>query len=202
MIASKKDIQLLLGKISNSSDQGAFEELFNIYYSWLHAVAISIVRKKEEAEEIVEDVFLKLWEMREGFARIDNLDTYLYTATKNKSYDYYKKNSKAHFVELENENQGTGYIISPEEAMLFEELQSKYKEAVDNLSPKCLQAYKLVREEGYSYTRAGEILGVSPRTIENHLRTAIQKIREALAPYLENSDEQQSGKLYLLFFLF
>ncbi len=201
MIAKKKDVQKLLTRMSESSDQNAFEGLFNLYYAWLHSVAISITRRNEDAEEIVEDVFLKLWEIREGFGRIKNLETYLYTATKNKSYDYYKKSSKVHFVEFEKNWNKKDYIISPEDAYLYEELKSKYQYAVDNLPHKCKEVFKLVREEGHSYAKAAEILGISPRTVENHLRTAIQKIRETLHTYMDSTSDEEKKKLYVLLFL-
>ncbi|MFT7036318.1 MAG: RNA polymerase sigma-70 factor (family 1) [Cyclobacteriaceae bacterium] len=188
--------------MSESSDEGAFEELFNLYYTWLHSVAISIIRKREDAEEIVEDVFLKLWEIREGFGKIENLETYLYTATKNKSYDYYKKSSKVHLVEFETDWKEDEYIISAEDAYLYEELKSKYQDAVNNLPSKCKEAFLMIKEEGHSYMKAGEILGVSHRTVENHLRTAIQKIREELKIYLSSPSGDQGNKLYMLFFLF
>ena len=190
----------MLTRMSESSDQGAFEELFNLYYTWLHSVAVSIVRKKEDAEEIVGDVFLKLWEIRDGFARIKNLETFLYTATKNKSYDYYRKDSKMHLVEFEKDWKEKEYIISPEDAFLFEELQTKYQEAVHNLTPKCKEVFLLVREEGYSYKKAAETLNVSPKTIENHLRVAIQKIREDMLVYIASSSDGKSN--FILFLLF
>jgi len=202
LIAKKKDIQKLLKRMSESSDQRAFEELFNLYYTWLHSVAISIIRKREDAEEIVEDVFLKLWEIREGFGKIENIETYLYTATKNKSYDYYKKSSKVHLVEFETNWKDDEYIISPEDAYLYEELKSTYQKAVNGLPFKCKKAFLLVREEGYSYAKAGEVLGVSNRTIENHLRTAIQKIRKELHTYMSSGSEGQIKKMYMMFLLF
>ncbi len=185
--------------MSESSDQSAFEELFNIYYTWLHTVAISIVRKKEDAEEIVEDVFLKLWEIRDGFSRIKNLETFLYTATKNKSYDYYKKNSKVHLVEFEKEWKDKEQVISPEEAYLYAELLVVLQAAVDRLPPKCREVYILIKEKGYSYQKTADVLGISIKTVENHMRAGIQKLREDLQVYIKSSTEESVKKTLMIF---
>lgn len=190
-----------MARMSESSDQNAFEELFNLYYTWLHSVAVSIVRRKEDAEEIVEDVFLKLWEIRDGFSRIKNLETFLYTATKNKSYDYYKKHSKVHLVEFEQNWKEKDFIISPEDAYLYEELRAKYNSAVQALPPRCKEVFLLIREKGYSYKQTADVLGVSNKTIENHLRTAIQKIRDELNDYVCSPKSEKAKKMFLLCFV-
>lgn len=187
--------------MSESSDQNAFEELFNLYYTWLHSVAISIVRRREDAEEIVQDVFLKLWEIREGFSRIKNLETFLYTATKNKSYDHYKKHSKVHLVEFEKNWKEKDFIISPEDAYLYQELQTRYSKAVKALPPKCREVFLLIREKGYSYKQAADVLEISHKTVENHLSTAIKKIRDELNDYMSTSKVEQAKKLFLLCFV-
>ena len=70
MIARKEDINPLIYRISEHDDQAAFEKLFNLYFTWLKSVALAIVRKNEDAEEIIEDVFVKLWSMRDKLHQI------------------------------------------------------------------------------------------------------------------------------------
>lgn len=187
LIRDEKKIKKLISRIAGRADQAAFEELYNIYFAWLKSVSISIVRKNEDAEEIIEDVFVKLWTMRDKLGQIKNIETYLYTATKNKSFNYIKKYYKAYAVELEDENTNLGYIISPEEALIIKELKNKINLAVAQLPDKCRQVFLAVREQGLSHKKAAEQLGVSPKTIENQLSIGIRKIKHELDAYMTES---------------
>ena len=90
-MADKKEISELLNKISKFDDQQAFKELYDHYHSWLFSVAYMIIKSYEDAEEILEDVFVKILQMRGRYVEIKNIETYLFTAIKNKSYDKHRK---------------------------------------------------------------------------------------------------------------
>jgi len=186
--------------MADSNDQAAFEELFNLYFNWLKSVSMAIVKKNEDAEEIIEDVFLKLWLMRDKLHQIKNIETYLYTATKNKSFNYIKKYYKAFSVELEADSNDLGFIISPEDALIIEELKGKIESAVEILPEKCREVFLLVKEYGLSHKKAAEKLNISPKTVENQLGIAIKKIKLELEGYLSDNEhvENSNGNIFLL----
>lgn len=197
-MTDQKKIKKLVSRMAERNDQTAFEELFNMYFNWLKSVSMTIVKKNEDAEEIIEDVFLKLWLMRDKLHQIKNIETYLYTATRNKSFNYIKKYYKAFSVELESESNELGYIISPEDAMIVEELKRKIEQAVELLPIKCREIFLLVKEHNLSHKKAAEKLKISPKTVENQLGIAIKKIKLELDAYLNENDQPDTSNSNIL----
>ena len=172
---------LLLRKVA-AGDQLAFRELYHIYNKRLHYFALALVKTKEAAEEIVEDVFIRLWNQRQTITAINNLRIYLYTATKNTALNYLAKKAKENIVEpfdnIDIALQETG--ISPEQIMITAETYQKIRQAVEALPPRCKMIFKLIREDGLRYKEVAEILNISINTIDAQMAIAIQRITEAV----------------------
>lgn len=181
-------------------DQKAFEQLYHRYYKWLLAVSIAIVRSREAAEEIVEDVFFELWEKRRECDQIKSIESYLYVTVKNRSLDYYRKHSKNHFVEIEELN-NLEIKISPEDIYLFEELRTQIDEAIAELPPKCAEIFRLVKLGGHSHKKAAELLNITPKTIENQLGIAVKRMTLMLESYLKDNPNENRRVLKALIFL-
>lgn len=186
MFLEKKHIRTLLSKISKS-DEKAFEELFHHYFPWLISRVMGIVRKKEVAEEIVEDVFFKLWQIRDGVNKIDNIETYLYVAAKNKSYNYLKSSGNYRLHQSIEESEISKTSSSPENIYLNQELKRQLDYAVAALPERCRHIFELVRIKGNSYKETAEILNITPKTVENQLAIAIKKLSESLEGYYKDS---------------
>ncbi len=189
MIDSTEKTTELLRLVRKFDDQKAFEVLFDLYYAWLYSVAVDIVKKKEMADEVVEDVFFKLWEIRKKNNKINNLSTYLYVATKNHSYNRLRGLAKLPDTDDVAEVQLPDLLADPEQRYLVTELQSHIDRAIDHLPEKCREIFRLVRLEGLSHKRTAEILNLSQRTVENQLAIAVKKIIAELKPYLFGSNE-------------
>lgn len=172
---------LLLQKVE-AGDQLAFRELYHIYNTRLHYFAFALVKTREAAEEIVEDVFIRLWNQRSTITTINNLRIYLYTATKNTALNYLAKKAKENIVEpfdnIDITLQETG--ISPEQIMITAETYKKIRQAVETLPPRCKMIFKLIREDGLRYKEVAEILNISINTIDAQMAIAIQRITEAV----------------------
>lgn len=176
-------------------DQRSLEQIFKLFYPWLHAVSIAIVREKVVAEEIVEDIFYELWENREECVRIINIESYLRTLVRNRSLDHYRKQSRRHFVDIE-ETADLADQLSPEDIFLFDELKRHIDKAILALPPKCADVFQLVRIEGNSYKKVAGILGISPKTVENQLAIAVKKITSSLRVYInENPEVSKQAKI-------
>jgi len=188
-MTQKEYIESLIIRISKHDDRSAFEELFNLYFAWLKRVARAIVRKNEDAEEVVEDVFVKFWFMRDKLDQIKNIETYLYTSIKNQSYNYVKKFYKGYIEELHEESGVQSLTISPEEVLIAKELKTKIELAVLSLPAKCREIFILVHQNGHSYKKAAELLNLCPKTIENQLGIAIKKIKMELDDYLNEPND-------------
>lgn len=180
-VMTGKEIFELQEKVAMQSDPHAFKLLFRYYYTGLFRFAMSIVKLKEAAEEIVEDVFVAIWNKRSTITAISNLRIYLYIAVKNRCFNYVRRATDKEVMDLDDI--GADYfrlVPDPEDMLVASELLQRVNKAILNLSPRCRIAYKLVKEEGLTYREVAEVLNISPRTVENHIASAIRKIAASL----------------------
>jgi RNA polymerase sigma-70 factor (family 1) len=174
-------IKVLQDRIVLSDDQGAYEELFMEFYSFLHRFAQSFVKSRQIAEEVVSDVFIKIWEKRLELGRIANLKVYLYIATRNIALNYLEKQKRMDINDIEVAgSEIKSLYFNPEQLMITAEMMIGIQGAINDLPPKCKLIFKLVKEEGLRYKEVAEILHISPKTVENQLAIALQKIGHAV----------------------
>jgi RNA polymerase sigma-70 factor (family 1) len=183
----------LMQKVAEN-DQLAFRELYHLFHKRLHYFALALVKTKEAAEEVVEDVFIRLWNQRKDILQINNLKIYLYTATKNTALNYLSKKARESMVEpfdnIDIALQDTG--ISPEQIMITRETYRNIRQAVDSLPPRCKMIFKLVREDGLRYKEVAEILNISINTIDAQMAIAVQRIAEAVRRDFEKFPSNKS----------
>ena len=191
-------IKQLQAQIALSS-QRSFEDLYRLFFPRLYNFALLYVHKKEAAEEIVNDVMVKIWEKRISINGIDNLETYLFVAVRNHSLNYLDKYSHYH-VAIEPES-GLAEVINfndPEKELEWKEIYYKLNLAVEQLPDQCRTVFKLIKEEGFKYKQVAEILGISPRTVETQLFRAIKKLDVVVSIYIQRSSGKKSSNGPLL----
>jgi RNA polymerase sigma-70 factor (ECF subfamily) len=151
----------------------------------LHRFSYAFVKSNEAAEEIVSDVFVKLWQIRNRLMEIENLKQYLYIITKNFSLNYIAKNYKHPVTTLDSiDLEAIIQIRSPEEICISADMVSKIRQVIQSLSPRCRIIFQLVKEEDLKYKEVAAILGISVFTVRNQVAIAIRKIGETLPGYL------------------
>jgi RNA polymerase sigma-70 factor (ECF subfamily) len=163
-------------------DQNALAELYRLLNRKLHHFSKLITRSSELSEEVVEDVFVKLWCNRQKIMDIENLHVYLYVAVKNQSLTCIaakaKELVKAPFEDLEI---NIGHIAAdPYDLLITAEMMQQMQQAVDDLPPRCKMIFKLVREDGLKYKEVAEILNITVNTIDAQMAIAVKKICTAL----------------------
>lgn len=163
------------------SDETLFKELLDRFFLKLKRFANSFLRNEETSEEVVMDVFLKLWEKRKNMASINNLNTYLFVAVRNTCQNYIRKEKKMRFDSLDNvQVELAHYENTPEGDLISDEMLSRLNNVIETLPPKCKMIFKLLREEGLSRKDTAEVLGLSVNTIDNQVAIAVNKIGESL----------------------
>jgi RNA polymerase sigma-70 factor (family 1) len=184
-------LKSLQAQIATGSQQ-AFASLFRLFYSRLHSFSMQYVHVKEVAEEITNDIFIKLWSRREEILQINTLSTYLFVAVKNHSLNYLKQYSHYH-VAIEDTEGFTGLINrnDPEQELEWKEINFQLNQAIDNLPDQCRTVFKLIKEDGFRYKEVAEILGLSPRTVETQLFRAIKKLQLVVNVYIQHPDRKQ-----------
>jgi RNA polymerase sigma-70 factor (family 1) len=178
-----------------AGNQQAFASLFRLFYTRLHHFSMQYVHVREAAEEITNDVFVKLWNKRGTVPAIENLPTYLFVAVKNHSLNYLRQYSNLH-VSVE-ETDGSSSLVNrndPEQELEWKEISFQLNQAIDNLPDQCRTVFKLIKEDGFRYKEVAEILGISPRTVETQLFRALKKLQAVASRYIQTSG-QRSQKL-------
>jgi RNA polymerase sigma-70 factor (ECF subfamily) len=161
-----------------ASNEAAFTQLYLLFGKKLIQFAVSLVRSKETAEELVEDVFVKLWSNRHKITGIENLTVYLYVAVKNRSLNSISEKARqliqAPFDDLDIEV--SDMAADPYNLLVTSEMMQKMQQAVESLPPRCKMIFKLVREDGLRYKEVADILNISVNTIDVQMAIAIKKI--------------------------
>ena len=176
----------LLARIA-SGDEAAFRQVYVFYYKRLYQFAYALVKTREPAEEIVEDVFVRIWQHREEIGSIHNLRVYLYTAIKNSALNYLSQKARQSITEpFDHIHIGMESPAgTPEQILITAEIQQKIQLAVEALPPRCKMIFKLVREDGLKYKEIASILNISVNTIDAQMAIAVKKITTAIGAELD-----------------
>jgi len=169
--------QEALKRLIALDDGQAYKELFVLYYPRLLQFSYSFTHCKESAEEIVSDVFLKIWLRRKSLPEVENLHLYLYVSTKNLSLNCVLKQKRIKTFSLEEVKvEFNSIYFNPEQLYITSEMFKRIQFAVGQLPPKCQLIFKLVKEDGLKYKQVAELLNLSVKTIESQMAIAIRKI--------------------------
>jgi len=170
-------------------DKVAFEALFRLYYDKLIYIAKSYLTYEEDSEEIVQNVFLKLWERKHTLGSIININAYLYTMTKRGCLNQLKHDKiKRGYID-ENIFKKTalqrGFIKDDAASLLLaNELQQKIVESLDLLPQKCKRVFIKSRMEGLKHREIANELGISTNTVNNHIAKALTHMRLHLREFI------------------
>jgi RNA polymerase sigma-70 factor (family 1) len=171
-----------LQQLSLDNNDRAITLLYHHYFQRLYQFALSIVKTKMLAEEVVEDVFIKVWSNPTAFTQIQNLSVYLFTAIRNQSLNCLQKEERhaTHSLVPQQEEQQPDQAVSPVEYLVLSEMLQSLNVVVESLPERCRCIFKLVREEGFKYAEVAEILNISINTVNNQMAIAISRICVAL----------------------
>jgi len=165
-------------------DQGAFEELYERHWFQMYQSAFYLLRETDAAKDIVQDVFIWIWENRKAL-NIDNVKAYLKSAVRFKVANYIRSGNirEGFFNELANV---VPKELSPsgEEAAHFKELQRVIQEAIAQLPEKCREVYLLSRDEGLNNRQIAERLGISIKTVEAQMTIALKRLRSRIGVHV------------------
>jgi RNA polymerase sigma-70 factor (family 1) len=174
-------IQYLQTRISRFDDQLAYKELFTGLYPSLIQFVSGIIKSRQSAEEIVSDLFMKIWEKRKTLEEIHNLRVYCFVSARHLSINQLEKQKRQHHADINDyKSRLVHNAPDPEECMISAEMLRRIQEIVEELPPRCKLSFKLVKEYGFKYREAAEILQISEKTIENQLSIALKKISAAV----------------------
>ncbi|HYM93367.1 MAG TPA: RNA polymerase sigma-70 factor [Chitinophagaceae bacterium] len=190
-----QQIKRLLKLIARNNDQAAYKELFVLFYYRLKRFGYSILKSHEEAEELVSDVFLLIWERREQLLAIDSPRLYIYTTTKNLALTRISRRKKQ--VDIAPEDwlvKLNSIYFDPEELIISEETLRQINQAIYDLPPRCRLIFKLIKEDGLQYKEVAELLNLSVKTVEAQMAIALRRIGKCMHLEINTSPTPQKEK--------
>jgi RNA polymerase sigma-70 factor (ECF subfamily) len=179
---SKKFDQSSLLLRLQTGDEDAFAELFYTFYDKLFGFIFGLIHSKTKAEDITQEVFLKIWQNRTDMVDVENINAFLFRIAQNQAIDYLRKSAREvlatsiHF-ELESQNN----TPEPLELLIDNELKDKLSEAVKQLPPQQQKIYTLYKEQGIKQDEIAKQLNLSRSTIQSHMKLAMGNIHKYLS---------------------
>jgi len=158
-------------------DELAYQQLFYQFYKDLVHYGYTIVQDQGSAEDIVADLFLKIWTMEERLLDVQHLPFYLYRAVRNKGISQQKSGARITYGDPDIEQVE---FHTPENILISKENINQIQYQVNNLPPRCRQVFTLIRDNGLSYQEVAELLEISIHTVNRHMQEALHKLHTSL----------------------
>lgn len=184
-----KDEANLFYRLSQS-DKEAFTVIFDHYEPRIYPFLLRITKSETSAEEIVQELFIKLWTLRAEVGKIENPRSYIFRMATNRALSYMKSVDRTNRLMQRVAGSTTTTLNVTEERIDYKQTEEIINKLVDQLPAQQKKIYKLSRQQGMSYDEIAAELKISPSTVKNHLTEALRFIREKL--------QQSSGSIIVL----
>ncbi len=165
--------KLLLTRL-REGDYAAFNALYDRYKIRLIGSIFKLVKSEEMTKDILQDLFLKVWEMRESLNPEKSFRSYLFRICENLVYDRYRKLARDKKMQQHFTQFSQTWYKHVEETVVSKEVSTQIYEALESLPPQCKKVFILFKMEGKSYKEISKQLGISTSTVNNHLYKANQ----------------------------
>jgi RNA polymerase sigma-70 factor (ECF subfamily) len=173
-----------IGTLLAQRDETAFEQVFKTHFKRLHAYAFTLLRDDVEAEEMVQQVFFKLWERNETLSLSGSVSAYLYRAVHNESLNYIKHQKVRSNHQLHVAYSMKNEVEHPAKKVMAGELEKKIHSALNELPEQCRTIFQMSRFDELKYREIADKLGISVKTVENQMGKALKLLREKLVDFL------------------
>lgn len=190
-------VKQLLRRIAIDDDEKAFSVFFDRYHAKLLRYANLWVRSMEEAEDVVSDVLINLLKNKKDHFLKENFIGYLFQSVKNKCLDHLRVEKKKNILFDNNYDEKDYFVFeqqTPISRLLHSELNQVLGQKIEELPPKRKLVFQLIKDEGMTYRQVAELMNISDRTVEVHLKLAIKDIKQTLEEYMDHSGYGEDEK--------
>jgi RNA polymerase sigma-70 factor (ECF subfamily) len=163
-------------------DEVAFRKIFDAYRKPVYAYAMHLVKSESLADEIIQDVFLRVWLNKATVAHLGNFKAWLFTIAKNRIFDIMKSRAKEALLKQTLRTPEPSY--ETENQIRDKEYESLLNDAISQLSPKQQLIYHLSRKNGLKHEEIALRLNISSNTVKTHLVHALRTIKKYLQPHI------------------
>jgi RNA polymerase sigma-70 factor (ECF subfamily) len=171
-------------ELIKEGNRAAFEKMFRLFYKVLRAYAYTFIKDNEGAEEIIQNVFCKIWEKRHQLKAEGSLQSYLYRAVHNESLTWLKHQKTKDSYKVYYTNTAHEGSDETTNKVLAAELDRHIQLAVSGLPEQCRVIFQMSRFEQLKYQQIADLLKISVKTVENQMGKALKILRLKLAEFL------------------
>jgi len=171
-------------QLISEGDKKAYEQLFRAYYQILCNYSCSLLKDKDEAEEVVQTIFYNLWNKRESLQINISVKSYLYRAVHNDSLNKLKHKKVRNSYADDYKTYATVSSAGGQQILEAKELNREISEAIESLPEQCRLVFRLSRFEQLKYAEIAAQLDISVKTVENHMGKALKLLRVRLKDFL------------------
>ena len=170
-----------LVKLLKNGDMSAFDIIYKKYSRRLYGFVFRYIKQEADTEEIVQEVFMKIWQSRDKINIYSSFESFLFTIAHNATVNLLKKRAtEQKYVEHVKSLQHIDEIYELTDEIHYKELKQKFQGLFNELSPRQKEIFQLSREEGLSHKEIAEKLGISVHTVKNHLVTTLSFFKRNL----------------------
>lgn len=167
----------MLNRKFTSLSEPEFKEVYSHCWRKLYGIAYNYIREKSAAQELVQEVFIKLWQKRDELAHVNNLEAYLYRSMKYKVYEYFDKLASQERLKKHSLDNFQEEIHPTEEAIAYEETLNMINQELEKLPVTTRTIFRMSRFERYSNKEIARQMHVSAKAVEYHITQASKKLR-------------------------
>ena len=168
------------GILLSLGDETAFRQLYDEYWNRIYLLALTYLKSKELAQDIVQDVFLKVWDQRISFATVKHPGSFIYVMGRNAVINAFRKKLINDRVVEELSEYIPNNFLPPHQILEIKQLQHSLDSAINCLPPQQCLIIKLSREEGFTHKEIAERLSIEKSTVKNHIIRGLNTLRQQL----------------------
>lgn len=161
-------------------DKKALDEIYNYYCPRLYAFSKKFLKVEDDINDILQDVFIKLWENRKNIKNVETFNAWIFTITKNTVISYFREKIKLTEFESRVREMATSEGYLTDTTAEYEDIKEKVGQLIEQLPEKRKQIFKLSREQGLSNKEIATEMGISVKTVEDHIMHAIRFLKNNL----------------------
>jgi RNA polymerase sigma-70 factor (family 1) len=189
--ASVHSSHYLLVRVA-AGDQAAFRLLYNEHWQNIYGVAFVLTRSTTLAEDMVQEVFAKVWLKRDELPKVEKFREWLFLVARNHIFNELRRQRRDDRLVgglvnyFATQRDGHEQIADPEQALLHKESSRLIRESIERLPAQQQTVYRMARDQGMTREQIAETLGLSTNTVRNHMTQALRSIREYLEKHADS----------------
>ena len=175
-VLNERELLILL----KQGDDNAFEEIYRLHSSKLYGNLLKLLKSEELAMDLLQDLYVKLWNNRATIDVDKSIVAYLFSIAKNLAIDFFRRAAREANLQNHLINVGTELYNHVDDVLFHKETSAILNKAIEALPPQQQKIFNLCKVEGRSYEEAASILGISPATVGNQLVKAVRSVRTTM----------------------